>query len=226
MWSLATGKSERVNGLKAQGYFGGTFDPIHNGHLSVANQLLVSLGLDTLWLMPAGTPWQREPQVNKDHRLAMIQLTLAQYPHFKVDEREIHRLGPTYTIDSLTEIRHEQGSQVPIWFIVGADSFINFPTWRNWQSLFDLAHIAIACRPQFDLKTETLSTPLRVALEERLENEPKTITSPAGKVSIIPIIESPISATTIRALIQRQEDVQSLVPSPVYTYISQHHLYQ
>ncbi|MDE2423086.1 MAG: nicotinate-nucleotide adenylyltransferase [Betaproteobacteria bacterium] len=212
--------------MKTHGYFGGTFDPIHNGHLSVATQLVESLGLDMLWFLPAGDPWQRQPTANKEDRLNMVKLALNTYPLLNVDEREVHRHGPTYTIDSVKEIRHEHGLEAPLWFIIGADSFLNLTTWRDWQHLLDYVHIAIACRPNYDLKKEQLPPGLRSILDSKLEDDPKLISTPSGKVSIISITESPISATQVRECIRQHEDIRSLVPLSVNHYIHQHHLYQ
>ncbi|KXW55581.1 MAG: nicotinate-nucleotide adenylyltransferase [Betaproteobacteria bacterium] len=212
--------------MKAQGYFGGTFDPIHNGHLSVAQQLIDKLALETLWFLPAGSPWQRTPQADAQHRLAMVKLALSNYPYFKVDEREVHRQGLTYTIDTLKEIRAEQGGSVPLWFVIGADSFLNLTTWHNWQELLNYCHLAVACRPDYSVNEDKLSPQLRSLLIKHYDSDPQNVNDPAGKLSIINIEESPISATAVRHCLQQHKDIQSVVPNSVYHYIHQHHLYQ
>ena len=212
--------------MKAQGYFGGTFDPIHNGHLSVAQQLVDKLALENLWFLPAGSPWQRTPKASAQHRLAMVKLALSNYPSFKVDEREIHRQGFTYTIDTLKEIRTEQGNSMPLWFVIGADSFLNLTTWHDWQQLLHYTHLAVACRPNYSVTEDKLSAPLRSLLIKHYDKDPQSVTEPAGKLSIINIEESPVSATAVRQCVHQHKDIQSVVPNAVYQYIHQHHLYQ
>jgi len=212
--------------LKAQGYFGGTFDPIHNGHLSVAQQLVDKLALGNLWFLPAGSPWQRIPHASAQHRLAMVKLALSNHPNFKVDEREIYRQGFTYTIDTLKEIRTEQGSLMPLWFIIGADSFLNLTTWHDWQQLLHYTHLAVACRPNYSVTEEKLSPLLRSLLHKHYNKDPQHVDEPAGKISIINIEESPISATAVRQSVQQHKDIHSVVPDSVYQYIHQHQLYQ
>ena len=121
------------------GVLGGTFDPIHYGHLRLGEELGETLKLGEVRLVPSGTPPHRSaPQVAAEHRVAMVRLATAGNPRFRVDEREVRRAGPGYTFDTLTELRAEAGDSHPLVLLLGADAFLEFATWRRWHEIFNL----------------------------------------------------------------------------------------
>ncbi len=134
--------------MGAIGLFGGTFDPIHFGHLRLATELAEAFRLDQVLFVPAGLPYHRgrDAHATTEQRLTMLKLATARDARFGVDDRELRREGPTYTYDTLAEIRRERGPDFPIVFLTGSDAFAKIDTWHRWTELFDLAHFAIAIR--------------------------------------------------------------------------------
>ncbi|MPZ44034.1 MAG: nicotinate-nucleotide adenylyltransferase [Betaproteobacteria bacterium] len=134
------------------GILGGTFDPVHYGHLRLAEEAADALGLTQVRLIPAALPNLRARPGTKPHqRLEMTRLAAAHNPRLAVDDRELRREGMSYTVDTLDELRAELGATRPIWLILGADAFLRLPAWSRWLQLFDLAHIAVATRPGYTL---------------------------------------------------------------------------
>jgi nicotinate-nucleotide adenylyltransferase len=134
--------------LAAIGLFGGTFDPIHFGHLRLATELAETFRLERVVFLPAGLPYHRgrSAHASAEERLTMVKLAIARDPRFGVDDRELRREGETYTYDTLAEIRAERGPGTPLVFLAGSDAFARVDTWHRWQELFDLAHFAVAIR--------------------------------------------------------------------------------
>ena len=129
------------------GVFGGTFDPIHCGHLELAREVRAALDLVALRFIPAGDPPHRAAPVESAmHRLAMVELAIADHPGLEIDAREIQRRGRSYTVETLEELRNEQPSRA-LALIVGGDAFLGFPSWHRWRERFDLAHIVVVARP-------------------------------------------------------------------------------
>src|SRR5436190_10787719 len=130
------------------GLFGGTFDPIHFGHLRLATELAEGFGLEKVVFLPAGLPYHRgrESHANNEQRLTMVKLATQRDARFDVDDRELRRDGNTYTYDTLAEIRKERGPDVPLVFLSGSDAFAQIDTWSRWTEIFDLAHFAVAIR--------------------------------------------------------------------------------
>ena len=130
------------------GLFGGTFDPIHFGHLRLATELAEAFHLEQVLFIPAGLPYHRgrDAHATSEQRLTMVKLATQRDARFGVDERELKREGPTYTYDTLAEIRAERGPGLPIVFLLGSDAFGQVNTWHRWQELFELAHFAVAIR--------------------------------------------------------------------------------
>jgi nicotinate-nucleotide adenylyltransferase len=142
-----------VSGLEPIGILGGTFDPVHYGHLRLAEEAADALALDRVVLIPAALPNLRaRPGTDAQHRLAMTRLAAADNPRLTVDDRELEREGVSYTVDTLAELRAKVGTRNPIWLILGADAFLRLPAWSRWLQLFDLAHIAVATRPGYALE--------------------------------------------------------------------------
>jgi nicotinate-nucleotide adenylyltransferase len=211
------------------GVLGGTFDPVHYGHLRLAEELCETLKLGEVRLIPSGTPPHRaSPQVAPAHRLAMTRLATADNARFKVDEREIHRAGPGYTFDTLAELRGEAGTACPLVLLLGADAFLEFATWHRWHEIFGLAHIAIAHRPGFPAErwAERMPQPLAREYTARLMQQPlATHLQPAGGIVVVPFTALDISATAIRDMLRAGASPRYLLPAAVLDYIQSHKLY-
>jgi nicotinate-nucleotide adenylyltransferase len=204
---------------------GGTFDPIHYGHLRMAEELAEALGLTEVRIIPAGQPPHRTaPRTPARHRLEMARLAIAGNPRFKLDEREVSQARASYTVDTLSALRTELGKQQPIWLLMGADAFLGLSTWKEWQRLFELAHIAVAHRPGYRLaQSDALDDGLRHELERRqVSGAPDT---PAGSVLLRPITQLDISATDIRSRLQEGRSARYLTPDSVLDYIQKNNLY-
>lgn len=211
------------------GVIGGTFDPVHYGHLRLAEELGETLKLAEVRLMPSGTPPHRSaPQVAAGHRLEMVRLAAAGNPRFVVDEREVRRAGPAYTFDTLASLRAEAGASRPIVLLLGADAFLEFATWHRWHEIFGLAHVVVAHRPGYPVEhwDERMPQPLAREYSARLMQQPLAAhLSPAGGIAVIAFTALDISATAIRDMLRSGASPRYLLPSAVLDYIRQHHLY-
>jgi len=211
------------------GVLGGTFDPIHYGHLRLAEELGGTLRLDEVRIVPSGTPPHRSaPATAAEHRLAMVRLAAAGNTRFKVDERELRRAGPGYTFDTLTELRAESGATRPLVLLTGADAFLEFATWHRWHELFGLAHVAVAHRPGFPVErwVERMPQPLAREYSARVLQQPLAVhLSPAGGIVVVPFTALDISATAIRDMLLAGSSPRYLLPDAVLDYIRANHLY-
>jgi len=211
------------------GVLGGTFDPIHYGHLRLAEEVGETLRLEEVRFIPSGTPPHRSaPAVPAEHRLAMTQLAAAGNPRFKVDEREVRRAGPGYTYDTLKTLRAEQGETRPLALLLGADAFLEFATWHRWREIFGLAHIAVAHRPGFPVEQWSGRMPLPLAREysaRRMQQPLAVHLSPAGGIVVVPFTALDISATAIRDMLRAGASPRYLLPGAVLDYIRTHRLY-
>jgi len=205
--------------------YGGTFDPVHNGHLAVARHARDALAAQ-VHLMPAADPPHKGPtHADAEQRAAMLALAIGDEPGLQVDRRELLREGPSYTIDTLRALRGEIGSQAPVALLVGADSFIGLPTWKSWRELFDYAHFVVAERPGNGLEDE-LSAALSQRLEGRWAGSAADLQrDPAGRVLRLQQPLQPESASDIRRRIQAGERWQDQVAPAVAAYIAQNGLY-
>ncbi|WP_297496763.1 nicotinate-nucleotide adenylyltransferase [Ferrovum sp.] len=209
------------------GVLGGTFDPIHDGHLAMARFARAQLDLSKVLLIPAGFPWQRQPRASAEDRLHMAELAVVQQPFIEVDAREVRRPTPTYTLDTLEELHASYGSDQPFCLILGSDAFLNLPTWKEWTRVLELAHVVVLCRPGFDLPVEHLSPPLREAWDARQGSVAELQNSPGGRMIRLEMPPVPISSTQIRhALAHSLSSLEDLLPPPVLNYIETHHLYR
>jgi nicotinate-nucleotide adenylyltransferase len=211
--------------LRPIGIFGGTFDPIHYGHLRMAEELADSLALDIVRFIPAGQPPHRaSPRTEAKHRLEMTRLAIAGNPRFLLDEREVREPRASFTFDTLTSLRQELGADQPLWLLMGTDAFLGLPTWKEWRQLFSLAHIAVAHRPGYKLtQSDMLPDPLRRELEQRRCDIPPA--APSGSIFLKPVTALDISATAIRQHLSSGTSARYLLPDPVLDHIQQHHLY-
>ena len=210
------------------GILGGTFDPIHYGHLRLAEEMLELAHLRQIRFIPAGTPPHRDaPQVSAQHRSAMVQLAIADQPAFVLDEREVRRAAPCYTVDTLLELRAELGAEQPLCLLMGGDVFLQLHTWHEWERLFELAHIVVGSRPGFTLGERIGSTTfaLRSHYQQRISPADVLSQRPAGAIVELAIPKLEISATLIRTRVAEKRTIRYLLPNPVADYIHQHHLY-
>ena len=214
------------------GVLGGTFDPIHTGHLRLAEEAREALGLGGVRLIPAGQPPHRgEPGSTAEDRLAMARLAAAGNPGFSVDDGEVRARHKSYTVPTLERLRAEIGPQRPLVLILGADAFAGLPTWHRWTDLFVLAHIAVANRPGYAPHGRrwpaTLSPELDAACAGRHTADPAELRhTPAGRVVPFDMTPLAISASLIRDLVRNGHSARYLLPESVLDYIAAHHLYR
>ena len=192
--------------LKKIGLFGGSFDPVHSAHVALAQVALTQLQLDAVRWVPAGQPWQKARALaSPAHRAAMVQLAIDDEPRFTLERCELNRVGPSYTLDTVRELR--AATPGARWFlIIGQDQYAGLHSWRDWKALLQLVTLAVAMRP---------GAPTRVNPEvERVAHEPVAL----------PMMD--ISSTEIRQRVARGQAIDGLVPAAVAGYIDQHHLYR
>jgi nicotinate-nucleotide adenylyltransferase len=199
------------------GIFGGTFDPIHFGHLRTAFELLHALGLAEVRFVPAGQPPHRDvPLCDAMHRLAMVRAATADQPGFVVDDREIHRDGPSYTVTTLRELRAGAPAR-PLCLIVGMDAFLGLPQWHEWRAVLELAHVVVAHRPGWAApETGILGDLLAARGTARVE---ELHAAPAGRILVRPVTQLEISSTDLRDLIVSGRDPRYLLPDAVRAII-------
>ncbi|MEZ5529499.1 MAG: nicotinate-nucleotide adenylyltransferase [Porticoccaceae bacterium] len=206
------------------GLFGGTFDPVHIGHLRTALELKAALNLAEMRLVPSAHPPHRaQPQTSAAHRLAMLEKGINGEPGLTVDDRELHRAGPSYTIDTLAEIRAEIGPDTPLCLCIGMDSLVTMNQWHRWGEITDYAHELVAARPCWHLPRE--GEDLHIVRSHRAHGAEEPCQSAAGRLLIAEMTLLPISATGIRQALDRGESIRYLVPDGVIEYINKHKLY-
>jgi nicotinate-nucleotide adenylyltransferase len=183
---------------------GGTFDPIHHGHLVAASEVAQSFALDEVVFVPTGEPWQKTRVSPSEHRYLMTVIATASNPQFTVSRVDIDRSGPTYTIDTLRDLKRQR-PDAELFFITGADAIAQILSWRDHHELWDLAHFVAVSRPGHVLDTAGL---------------------PTDDVSQLQIPALAISSTDCRDRVRRGHPVWYLVPDGVVQYIAKHHLYR
>ena len=205
------------------GILGGSFDPVHLGHLRPALELYQDLKLSEVRFIPSGLPPHRAtPTASNEQRLAMIKAAIAGHDGFTLDERELRRTGPSYTIDTLISLRTEL-AETPICLIVGQDAFAKLDTWRRWRELITFAHIVIARRPGQEV---VLAQDLAALLaERRIEDPRKLAQQAAGYILNWPVTQLDISSSQIRDGVARGKSIRYLVPDAVEKIISSQGLY-
>ena len=192
------------------GIFGGSFDPVHNAHVALARQALSELALDELIWLPAGQPWQkRRVLAPVADREAMVRLAIEGEPRFTLSRIETGRSGPSYTVDTVRELRAQRPG-ISWHLVIGQDQYAGFHTWHGWEELLGLVTLAVANRAA-DRPDASLSA------------DPQVLRVPHEAVAL-PMMD--ISSTDIRARIAHGLDIDELVPAPVARYIARHHLYQ
>ncbi len=212
------------------GLLGGTFDPIHHGHLRIAQEALEQCNLSQIRFIPSGTPPHRAaPMAPAEARWDMVCLAVRNHPGFVADGREVSRTGPCYTVDTLGEIRTEMGETQPLCLIVGGDAFLQLHTWHEWKRLFELAHIVVLQRAGgLPLGNAMLNADPALQYEYRKRLAPGALAlqeSSAGAIFVADMPALEISATDIRRRCARGRDVHYLLPDAVADYIHTHELY-
>jgi len=209
-----------------QALFGGTFDPIHYGHLKPVEILANQIGLQRVTIMPNNVPPHRtQPEASAAQRKMMLELAIADKPLFQLDERELRRDSPSYTAQTLQEWRAEQGPETPLAFIIGQDSLLTFPGWYQYQTILENSHVIVCRRPGYALtmKEEQHQQWLEAHLTYQVED---LHTLPAGKIFLAETPWFDISATLIRQRLQQGLPCDEMLPLPVLRYIQQQGLYQ
>ncbi|HEX4299965.1 MAG TPA: nicotinate-nucleotide adenylyltransferase [Gammaproteobacteria bacterium] len=209
--------------MRKIGIFGGSFDPIHFGHLRPALEILDALSLDSMHFIPSGQPPHRgAPAASAGTRLAMLKAAVAGEPRFQVDEREIKRATPSYTFDTLKALRQEHGHDRLV-LVLGLDAFLGFTGWHRWKEILDLAHLVVTHRPGWSLQT---SGELAMLLQERqVDDAPAMMQHAAGKLMLQTVTQLEISSSQIRETAARGGDLRFLVPDPVRALIQDSHCY-
>lgn len=208
---------------KAIAVLGGTFDPVHHGHMRLAIDLAERLDLQEIRLMPGYQPVHRDfPTATPEQRLQMLLLAVDDNDKLAVDDRELQRKGPSYTLLSLQEIRAEIGAHIPLYFILGEDAFSRFDSWHQWQEIINYTHLLIAIRPG---NHPQFSPQLDSFVKERQFLGKGFPDTAAGSVLWIDNVMLEIASSDIRQRIAEKRSIRYLLPASVYRYINQHKIY-
>lgn len=209
------------------GILGGTFDPVHIGHLQLARDAIQALDLDALRCIPAGQPPHRPaPVTSATDRLAMVKLAFADQARCMLDDAEIRQSEPSWTIRTLERLRDELPDDSLV-LIVGADAFLGLSTWHRWTELLDFAHIAVANRPGSNLAPSAMPPALAALWQDRYTTDVTMLRqSRNGRIVSFTIVPCSVSATRIRQAVSQGEPISDLVTPAVENYIRQHHLYK
>ncbi len=205
--------------------FGGTFDPIHNGHLRTATDVAELLGVAEVRLIPCGKPAHRAPPVaTAAQRLKMLQLAVEDQPGFVIDTQELTRSGPSYMVDTATNLRTELGQQCCICLMMGMDAFLGLPNWHQWQKIPEYLNLVVMERPGWQggqhKALQSLLAQRQVTTTEAL------LSAPAGKILLVTVSKLAISASRIRKKISAGESVDGLLPKAVLELIETEEIYR
>lgn len=208
--------------------FGGSFDPVHNGHVALARLFMQTFNADLLRLIPAGDPWQKPAlQADPVQRSEMLRLAFAdQAMPFVLDLQEIERRGPSYSIDTVQTIRTELGRDVCLILITGADQLMQLHSWHRWRELFDYVHLGVAARPGTTLNMDQAPVAVAAQVAQRQGSRAQILASAHGLIHLLPDLAINISSTAIRAVLREGQTAVPELPSAVLDYIQHHHLYQ
>jgi len=211
--------------MKTVALFGGTFDPVHTGHLTIAKELKQVLNADELRLIPCAVPPHRpQPHATPTQRLAMLQLALRDNNDLTVDARELQREGPSYTVDTVNSLRQDFGEQCSLILCMGTDAFCKLDSWHQWQDLMALCHIVVAQRPDYSL---ALNPDLQSFLEQHQINQTEKLNSqPCGAIFLAKLSEIPVSSTAVREALGAGNLDPDALPLSVSHYIKEKHLYR
>lgn len=205
---------------------GGTFDPVHFGHLRLAQEAAEILGLERVRWVPAGRPWHRvQPKAPARHRLEMVRLAIRRNALFELDDAEIRQTSPSYTVETLARLRGELGAERPFVLLLGTDAFRGLSSWERWRDLFELAHIFVAQRPGHSLTPGGMPAALAAEWRGRAGTPAALREQPAGRIVTYGTTALDISASAIRAHFAQARSPRYLLPSVVLEYIRSHGLY-
>ncbi len=207
---------------------GGSFDPVHAGHIGLAHYYCTLLHPDELRLIPAGQPWQKAGiQTPAEHKIAMLKLAFSHWPvPVQIDTQEIQRPGPSYTVDTLRELRRTLGEHVSLVWVIGADQLTNFHTWHEWRQVFGLTNLCIAARPGYALDKAALDSEVAQEISRRLASPSQLRQTASGLSHIAYNLAWDVSSTVVRESLKLGKPVRDLLPTPVLDYAQHHHLYQ
>lgn len=202
------------------GIMGGTFDPIHFGHLRTALEIAESCGMEQVRFIPGSVPPHRpQPKASAEQRWEMVNLAIESEPLFQADRRELERQGNSYTVDTLTSLRDDLGAKVPLGFVLGMDAFLAFRSWHRWQDIMQLAHLVVMNRPGYAPDPHDWYGELLVQTTCELRS------AAAGRVTFLSVTQLDISATKLREACKNNKSVRFLLPDAVCHYIQEHGLY-
>jgi nicotinate-nucleotide adenylyltransferase len=203
--------------------YGGTFDPVHEGHLAVADAAATAFDTEVALLPSADPPHRAPPGASALDRAAMLDLAIQGQPLLRVDRRELHRTGPSYSVDTVREVRAEIGADAPMAWLLGADAFRDLASWHQWRELFGLAHLIVAARPGYAL--DALAPELQAEVAGRWTEDGSALRrAPAGRLFRLEL-QRPDSATEVRGRLAEGAGVDDRVPPPVAAWIRRHGLY-
>ncbi|ELY4125938.1 nicotinate-nucleotide adenylyltransferase [Cronobacter malonaticus] len=216
--------TDRIPALQA--WYGGTFDPIHYGHLRAVEALAREVKLTQVTIMPNNVPPHRpQPGASSLQRKAMVELAIAGHPLFRLDTRELQRATPSWTSETMAQLRLEAGPDAPLAFIIGQDSLLTLRTWHNYEALLACCHLLVCRRPGYPVTMKTDED--QRWLEPRLTRQTDELhREPAGKIFLADTPLYPISATDIRSRLARHQSCDDLLPPAVLEYIHRHALYR
>ena len=206
---------------------GGTYDPVHIGHLRSAEEITSLLGVSTIKLIPSFIPPHRSlPGTSAAQRLDMLELAVSNNDRLEVDPREVRRQGKSYSIDTLGEIRNEIGISDPLYFVLGFDAFLLIEEWHRWRELTDLAHLVVIDRPlSGDSNIVGMSDVLRAWSDSKLRTIDELAKAPAGFLCFVELTQLAVSSTRIRQMVVSEESTRYLLPDAVREYIGEQGLY-
>ena len=201
------------------GLMGGTFNPIHYGHLRPALEIAEILDLDEVRFIPAKQPPLRdEPCVSAEHRSKMVELAIQDEARFVLDERELHRDNVSYTVDTLQSLRKELGDELPMCWLMGMDAYQRFTRWHQWGKILQLTHLVVSHRPSYVLENSKLDSYCTKKLSDLSSVK-------AGKVFFVSVTQLDISATMVRESLKNNRSIRYLLPDTVHNYINENNLY-
>ncbi|MFP3013266.1 MAG: nicotinate-nucleotide adenylyltransferase [Arsenophonus sp. NC-QC1-MAG3] len=209
-----------------QALFGGTFDPIHYGHLLPVEVLAKLVGLQQVVLLPNHVaPHRQQPEATAQQRLEMIKLAIKNNPLFSIDTRELKRTTPSYTVETLLSFRKQISWQKPLAFIIGQDSLLSIDTWFNWEKILDLCHLLVCARPGY--AAYFLTSSMQEWLIQHQVHKPEIFSyKPSGTIYLAKTPLLNISATEIRKRKHDRKSCKNILPPEVLRYVNKHHLYQ
>ena len=210
---------------KGVAIYGGTFDPIHNGHIRSAIELRKQLGVSVKMIPSYVPPHRSLPSTSSDQRLEMLRLAIEDVDGLEVDTRELDRAGTSYTIETLASLRREYGEHLPLYWVMGIDAYLLLHVWRDWPRLTDLANVIIMERPGFEGRLP-ITEVQEWARDKFVESLNRLSQCESGSLCRIKLPQIDISATMIRNALQNKQTVEGLLPQAVIEYIKQNDLYK